>query len=282
VYREENTKAVEKLKNLPPEVVFPVQLKDKIYYDDRKKLLIFNGVMTKNEKEELLRLSGDNKYKKAIMGLFQRASYGRGLLPQVGRPTLVRRLMDWTLGWANTPYATLALFLLAIAEASFFPIPPDVLLIALGISIPTRAFWYAFVCSAGSVLGGCIGYAIGYGLFELVGRSIIGFYGLWEEFDYVSARLHENAFLAVAVAGFTPIPYKLFTIAAGVCKINFLTLVLASALSRSARFFAEGALIFFFGEKVRIFIEKYFNILSIVFVVLLILGYVALKFLAGG
>jgi membrane protein YqaA with SNARE-associated domain len=196
------------------------------------------------------------------------------------RPILFKRLMDWTLTWANTPYATVSLFLIAVAEASFFPIPPDVLLVALGISLPTRAFWYALVCSAGSVLGGCLGYLIGYGLFELVGRPIINFYGLWEEFNYVSARYNENAFLAVAIAGFTPIPYKLFTIAAGVCKINFLTLVLASVLSRSSRFFAEGALIYFFGERVRGFIERYFNILSIVFVVLLLLGYVALKYLA--
>lgn len=197
-----------------------------------------------------------------------------------GRLTLFRRLMDWTLGWANTPYAMLALFLIAVAEASFFPIPPDVLLIALGVSIPSRAFRYALVCSVGSVLGGCLGYLIGYELFEVMGRPIINFYGLWDEFNYVNTRFHENAFLALAVAGFTPIPYKLFTIAAGVCKINFLTLVLASALSRSARFFAEGALIYLFGERVRVFIERYFNILSVVFVVLLVLGYVALKFLA--
>ncbi len=194
---------------------------------------------------------------------------------------LFRRLTDWTLHWANTPYATLSLFLIAVAEASFFPIPPDVLLVALGMSIPGRVFWYALVCSAGSVLGGCLGYLIGYGLFELLGRPIINFYGLWEEFNYVSARYNENAFLAVAIAGFTPIPYKLFTIAAGVCKINFLTLVFASILSRSGRFFAEGTLIYFFGERVRVFIERYFNVLSIVFVVLLVLGYVALKFLAG-
>jgi membrane protein YqaA with SNARE-associated domain len=188
--------------------------------------------------------------------------------------------MDWTLAWANTPYATHALFFLAVAEASFFPIPPDVLLIALCISLPLKSFWYAAVCSVGSVLGGCIGYLIGYELFELIGEPIINFYGLWEEFNYVSTRYHENAFLAVVVAGFTPIPYKLFTIAAGVCKINFFTLVVASILSRSSRFFAEATLIYFFGERVKVFIEKYFNILSIVFVVLLVAGYIALKYLA--
>lgn len=158
--------------------------------------------------------------------------------------------------------------------------PPDVLLVALALTIPPKAFWYAIVCSVGSVLGGCFGYLIGYELFEHVGRQIISFYDLWKEFDYVSTRFHENAFIAIAVAGFTPIPYKLFTIAAGVCKINLFTLVIASMLSRSSRFLVEGGLIYFFGEQVKVFIEKYFNILSIIFVALLILGYILLKVLS--
>lgn len=194
---------------------------------------------------------------------------------------MFKRLQDWTLHWINTPYATPALFAVAFIEASFFPIPPDVLLIVMALAVPSKAFRYAIVCSVGSVLGGCLGYFIGYELFELVGKPIINFYGLWKEFDYVSKRFHENAFAAIAIAGFTPIPYKLFTIAAGVCKIQFTTLVVASILSRSARFLAEGALIYFFGERVKVFIEKYFNILSIVFVVMLILGYVLLKVLSG-
>lgn len=171
--------------------------------------------------------------------------------------------------------------MVAFAEASFFPIPPDILLIVLALAVPSKAFWYAIVCSAGSVLGGCFGYVIGYELFEHVGKPIINFYDLWKEFDYVSKRFHENAFAAIAVAGFTPIPYKLFTIAAGVCKIQFTTLVAASILSRSARFLAEGALIYFFGERVKTFIEKYFNILSIAFVVLLVLGYMLIKVFSG-
>jgi membrane protein YqaA with SNARE-associated domain len=151
----------------------------------------------------------------------------------------------------------------------------------MALAVPSKAFRYAIVCSVGSVLGGCFGYFIGYELFELVGKPIINFYDLWNEFDYVSKRFHENAFAAIAIAGFTPIPYKLFTIAAGVCKIQFTTLVVASILSRSARFLAEGALIYFFGDRVKVFIERYFNILSIVFVVLLVLGYVLIKVLSG-
>ncbi|MGR3295697.1 MAG: YqaA family protein, partial [Candidatus Bathyanammoxibius sp.] len=102
------------------------------------------------------------------------------------------------------------------------------LLLVMALSVPARAFRYAAICSVGSVLGGCFGYFIGYELFEYAGKPIIGFYGLWDEFNYVSTRFHENAFAAIAVAGFTPVPYKLFTIAAGVCKIDFTTFVLAS------------------------------------------------------
>ncbi len=203
----------------------------------------------------------------------------KGRPPWEYRPKLSQKLMEWTISWAYTPYATLSLFLIAVAEASFFPIPPDVLLIALSIALPKWAFWYAGICSIGSVLGGCLGYLIGYELFEVVGKPIINFYGLWDEFNYVSAQYNKNAFLAVAVAGFTPIPYKLFTIAAGVCKINPITFVMASALSRSSRFFIEAVLIFFFGERVRVFIEKYFGLLTIGVVVLVILGYIALRFI---
>ncbi|MCQ4574684.1 MAG: VTT domain-containing protein [Candidatus Brocadiales bacterium] len=155
------------------------------------------------------------------------------------------------------------------------------LLIVMALAVPAKIFQYVLVCSAGSVLGGCFGYFIGYELFEYMGKPIIDFYGLWEEFDYVSTRFHENAFAAIAVAGFTPIPYKLFTIAAGVCKINFTTFVIASILSRGLRFLAEGALIYFLGERVKPFVEKYFNVFSILFVVLLILGFIIIKMLSG-
>lgn len=173
------------------------------------------------------------------------------------------------------------MFAVAFAEASFFPIPPDVLLIVMALAVPLKAFRYALVCTVGSVLGGCFGYLIGYELFEAAGKPIISFYNLQKEFDYVSTRFHENAFAAIVVAGFTPIPYKLFTIAAGVCKIDFSTFLIASILSRGSRFLAEAALIYIFGDRVKTFIEKYFNVLSILFVVLLVLGYVLLKAFSG-
>jgi membrane protein YqaA with SNARE-associated domain len=190
----------------------------------------------------------------------------------------LRKLYDWVLGWAETPYAAPALFLLAFAESSFFPIPPDVLLIALAISLPRKAFYYATICSVGSVLGGMLGYLIGYQFMEAVGNRIIQIYGFWDQWAYVGKLYREYAAWAVGVAGFTPIPYKVFTIAAGAFKIDFPTFVLASAVSRAARFFLVGLLIYWFGPPIRAFIEKYFNVLAIVFVVLLIGGFVLIKY----
>ncbi len=191
----------------------------------------------------------------------------------------IRRLYDWTINWAQTPHSTWALFILAFCESSFFPIPPDVLLMALAVALPIKAFKYALVCSVGSVLGGCFGYLIGYEFFEYVGKPIIGFYNITDVFNTVSAKYQSNAFTAIAIAGFTPIPYKVFTISAGVCKVNLFTLILASALSRSARFFIIAGLFYLFGPKIKTFIEKYFNILTIIFIILLISGFVAVKYL---
>ena len=190
---------------------------------------------------------------------------------------MLKRLYDWVMGWSESRFGTPALFLLALAESSFFPIPPDVLLMALAISAPRRALFYALVCSVGSVIGGMIGYLIGMEFYELAGRRIIAFYGVAEQFDYVGMRYQENAFAAVAIAGFTPIPYKVFTIAAGVFQIPFAVLVSASAVGRSARFFLVGGAIRLFGPAIRSFIERYFNILSIAFVVLLVLGFAVVK-----
>ncbi len=195
------------------------------------------------------------------------------------KANFMRRLYDWTIQWAEKPHSTWALFILAFCESSFFPIPPDVLLIALAVSLPSKSFKYALVCSVGSILGGCFGYFIGYQFFEYVGRPIINFYHITDVFDAVSEKYRSNAFASIAVAGFTPIPYKVFTIAAGFCKINIFTLILASALSRTARFFLVAGLFYLFGPKIKMFIEKYFNILSIVFVILLISGFVAIKYL---
>ncbi len=191
---------------------------------------------------------------------------------------MLRRLYDWVLSWAETPYGTWALFLLALAESSFFPIPPDVLLIALAISIPARAFRYALICAAGSLLGGVGGYAIGYQFMDLIGMRIVEFYGVTQQYDAVGNLYDRYNAWAVGIAGFTPIPYKVFTISAGAFKINFLIFFIASAISRSARFFLVGWLIYAFGPEIRQFIDRYFNILAVLFVVLLIGGFIIIKY----
>lgn len=192
---------------------------------------------------------------------------------------MLRRLYDWVLRWAETPYGTWALFFLAFCESSFFPIPPDVLLIALSLALPRKALKYALVCSAGSLLGGCFGYFIGWQFMATVGDPIIRFYGLTEKFEYIRALYSRYDAWAVGIAGLTPIPYKVFTITAGAFRINFIVFLIASAVSRSARFFAVAGLIYLFGPKIQPFIDKYFNALAIAFVILLILGFVLIRYL---
>ncbi len=192
---------------------------------------------------------------------------------------MLRRLYDWVLHWAETPLGTWALFFLALAESSFFPVPPDVLLIALAISIPAKAFKYALVCSAGSIIGGIIVYGIGYQFMDLIGFSIIDFYGLTDSYHKMSDLYNRYNAWAVGIAGFTPIPYKVFTISAGAFKIDFSVFVLASTISRAARFFLVGWLIYVFGAGIRTFIDKYFNLLATGFVLLLIGGFVLLKWI---
>ena len=192
---------------------------------------------------------------------------------------MLRKLYDWVLRWAETPYGSWALFLLALAESSFFPVPPDVLLIALAISIPARSFRYALICSVGSLIGGVLGYVIGYQFMDLVGMKIVEFYGFTEQYGAVSYLYERYNAWAVGVAGFTPIPYKVFTISAGAFKINFPIFFLASAISRSARFFLVGWLIYAFGPEIKQFIDRYFNILAVLFVVLLIGGFIVIKYM---
>jgi membrane protein YqaA with SNARE-associated domain len=179
------------------------------------------------------------------------------------------QLFAWIDSLAQMPNPGWWLFLLAFAESSFFPIPPDVLLITLGVASPERALWYGFVCSVGSVLGGIFGYGIGlYG-----GRPLLYRFFNTNRIHAVE-RLYDryNAW-ATGIAGLTPIPYKVFTIAGGAFKINFKIFVLASTVSRSLRFMAEGALLYFFGASIRDFLFRWFNWLSIAFVVLLVGGF---------
>ncbi len=190
----------------------------------------------------------------------------------------LRKLYYWVLHWAYTPYGGLALILTAFSESSFFPIAPDVLLIPLSLSRPRRAMWYAVLCSVFSVLGGMLGYAIGLWLMDTIGVKLLEFYGAMEQFQKISSLYNQYSGLAVATAGFTPIPYKVFTIAAGACRINFAIFIVASALSRSARFFIVAGLMAIFGEKIKGLIEKYFNLFTIAFVILLLAGFLIVKY----
>jgi membrane protein YqaA with SNARE-associated domain len=182
----------------------------------------------------------------------------------------------WVISWAYTPYGGAALFLNAVAEASFFPLPPDVLLIALSIFRPPWAFGYATICSLGSVLGGVIGYFLGL----KGGRPLLKRLLSEERIRFVERYYQKYDVWAVGIAGFTPIPYKVFTISAGVFVLDLKRFILVSLVSRSARFFLVGLVIFFFGEAAKTYLTKYINTFSIAFVALLILGFLAIRYLA--
>jgi membrane protein YqaA with SNARE-associated domain len=188
-----------------------------------------------------------------------------------------RRLYHWVLSWAEHPQATWALFALAFAESSFFPIPPDVLLIALCLGQPRRAAWYALVCTTGSVLGGLAGYAIGMGLYESVGRPILEFYGLMEKYGEVQELYRRYDVWAVGIAGLTPIPYKAFTVTAGAFGISLPGFVAASIVGRGLRFGLVAALLRLWGEPAREFIDRHLGILTILFAVLLIGGFFVIR-----
>lgn len=191
----------------------------------------------------------------------------------------MRRLYNWTLHWSKTRYAQTSLFGLAFAESSFFPIPPDVLLVAMTVADRFRWWLYALICTVGSVTGGVLGYYIGFALFETLGKPIVEFYHFQKVFEVVGQKYSENAFLAVFTAAFTPIPYKVFTIAGGVFKISLIDLIVGSLLGRAGRFFAVAGALRIFGKKVSDAIEKYFDLFSLLFMALLIGGFVIIKFL---
>lgn len=197
------------------------------------------------------------------------------------RPNLLKRLYHWVLHWADTKYGVPALFLIAFVESSFFPIPPDVLLIALCMGAPKKGFKFALVCGAGSVLGGILGYYIGYAFYEQIGQRIIEAFHATDKFTYVGTLYESNAFMAILTAAFTPIPFKVFTIAAGVfhANVSLGTLVAASAIGRTARFSLVAGAIFFFGPPVKRLLDKYLELFTVLFMVILIGSFFAIKVL---
>ncbi|MBT3518679.1 MAG: DedA family protein [Candidatus Marinimicrobia bacterium] len=198
----------------------------------------------------------------------------------------LRQLYDWVLTWADRPSGPTALGIMSIAESSFFPIPPDVLLIPLALGKRKKAFRFALICSVGSILGAAIGYGIGHwvwwnsdGSFSIFAqfffKHIPGF--SQHAFDRIESLYDTYKFMIVFTAGFTPIPFKIFTISAGAFNINFLWFMIASIVSRSARFYLVAGLIQKFGNPIRDFIDKYFNLLAIGLTILFFGGFAFLK-----
>ena len=209
---------------------------------------------------------------------------------------IVRRLYDWVLSWAETKYGTPALFVLAFLESSVFPVPPDVLQVALSAGKPLHAFWYATVSLVGSVMGALLGFLIGYVFWTATQDFFYDYVFSRETFaivagdeaagisrenpeDVTKGLYQVHGFGAILVSAVTPIPYKIFTIAAGVCQISLFTLVVASVIGRGARFYAVAAIMYYWGPTVTHWIDKYFNLMMVLFTILVIAGLVALKYL---
>lgn len=190
-------------------------------------------------------------------------------------------MYDWILAQADRPHGTWALFIVSFTESSFFPIPPDPLLWALCLARPQRSIWYGLVCSVGSILGGAMGYLIGLTIWEQIQSFCYSYIpGLTVESEARFREAYdEQGFWIVFLAGFTPIPYKVITILSGAVKMNFGLFIIASAVGRGARFFLGAGMIRIFGSEIRHFIDRYFNLLSLVFGVVLILGFIIVRYL---
>ena len=182
----------------------------------------------------------------------------------------LRKLYNWTLQQAEKKYSSWVLSFVSFAESSFFPIPPDILLIPMIIAKKSKAWVYAFICTFSSVLGGVFGYAIGYFFYNSIGILIIDTYHLSNSFNVVGNYYNEYGVLIVLGAGFTPFPFKFITIASGVFNLNIFLFIITAIVARGLRFYLLAGLLFVFGEKIKVLIDKYFNILAIFFFILLI------------
>ncbi|MCS5678927.1 MAG: VTT domain-containing protein [Planctomycetota bacterium] len=193
----------------------------------------------------------------------------------------LRRLYDWVLSWADSPFGTTALAGISFAESSFFPIPPDVLQIALSVARPKRSYVYAAVSTVASVAGGILGWLIGWGLWQALEPWFFSYVPGFtqDKFEYVETLYQGNAFLAIFAAAFTPIPYKVFTIAAGVCSVPLPVLVAASALGRGARFFIVATVTYFGGRAAKEMLDKYLEFVTLLLLVAIVAGFAAIKFL---
>jgi len=191
----------------------------------------------------------------------------------------MRNIYDWMMRTASSKRAPWALGIVSFVESSFFPIPPDVMLIPMVLSDRQKAWWYATLATITSVAGGLLGYAIGYFAFEAVGKPILAFYGKEHALDSFIQFVHEYGVPAIIIKGATPIPFKVVTIAAGVAHMDLLAFVGASIVARSMRFYLVAGLLYFFGQPIKEFIEKRLTLVTTVFVVVLVSGFVAVKYM---
>ena len=192
---------------------------------------------------------------------------------------LLRSLYNWTLKKAENKYSSWILSIVAFAESSFFPVPPDILLIPMIIAKRVKAWTYAFICTSSSVLGGIVGYAIGYFFYNSIGVLIVDAYHLSNSFNTFESYYNEYGILIVLGAGFTPFPFKFITIASGVFNLNIILFIITSIMARGLRFYLLAGLLFIFGEKIKVLIDKYFNMLAILFIILLVGSVLLIKFI---
>ena len=192
---------------------------------------------------------------------------------------MLRRSYDWIMGLASHRDALWALAGVSFIESSVFPIPPDLLLIPMVLATPARAWMLAAICTASSVAGGYLGYAIGYYAFAAIGQPILEFYHAMDKYEALKASFDQWGAWIIIVKGMTPIPYKILTIASGALKFDLATFTFASLISRSLRFLLVAALLWRFGEPIRLFIEQRLMLVTSLFAAALVGGFLALRFL---
>ncbi|MBT4762863.1 MAG: DedA family protein [Bdellovibrionaceae bacterium] len=185
----------------------------------------------------------------------------------------LRRLYDWTMNWSEHPHGVWALGALSAVEGIFFPIPVDPFLIAMGAAKPKKSLWYSLVAAMASIIGGSIGYLLGFMFWEYTQDFFFTYFFKPDTFELVIKQFQDNAFVAVFMASFTPIPYKVFAVAGGVAHISYLTFFAASLIGRSMRFFLIGGFLYFYGPSIRKYLDKHFDRITIVTCVVLVLGY---------
>ena len=193
---------------------------------------------------------------------------------------MIRKMYDWAMRMANHRHALSVLFGVSFAESSFFPIPPDAMLVPMVMANPRRAWLFASICTLGSVLGGLLGYALGSVFYETIGHRIIEFYHLQAQADHFRTLYAEYGAEIILLKGLTPIPFKLVTIASGLAAYPLLPFVILSTITRGARFFLIAGLLRWKGETARLFIERHLERITLAFLAVIVLGFAAFVYFA--